>query len=75
MLSIVASLIGAFVQVATNHATQPLTLNVSVDLSPFSTSSSRSLVQLVKLMVARSVQIFLVTSVEQAEKGAVDSLW
>ena len=77
-LSIVASLIGASAQVATNHAAQPLTLNVSVDLSPVGAgSSSRSLVvQLVKPMAARSVQIFPVSSVEQeAKKGAVDSLW
>ena len=74
-LSIVASLIGASAQVATNHAAQPLTLNVSVDLSPVGAGSSRSLVQLVKPMAARSVQIFPVSSVEQAAKGAVDSLW
>ena len=77
-LSIVASLIGASAQVATNHAAQLLTLNVSVDLSlsPVGAgSSSRSLVQLVKPMAARSVQIFPVSSVEQEAKGAVDSLW
>ena len=74
-LSIVASLIGASAQVATNHAAQPLTLNVSVDLSPVGAGSSRSLVQLVKPMAARSVQIFPVSSVEQEAKGAVDSLW
>ena len=46
-------------QVATNHAVEALTLNISVDLSPV--GASPVFVRLVRQMAARSAEVFPVS--------------